>query len=88
MQFKSTILVLGFLGIQAGVYRRPMARSTPPALAGTYLLKVRLQSRNKINNDTFYMFFETFVKIQEVVEQARGNAQQPSAFQVKARHGD
>ena len=88
MQFKSTILVLGFLGIQAGVYRRPMARSTPPALAGTYLLKVRRQSRNKINNDTFYMFFETFVKIQEVVEQARGNAQQPSAFQVKARGGE
>ena len=43
MKFASSIIILvGILGIQAGVYRRPIvARSTPPALAGTYLLKVR-----------------------------------------------
>ena len=31
----------------------------------------------------FLFYFDAFVKIQEVMEQARGNAQQPSAFQVK-----
>ena len=57
MKFASSIIILGgILGIQAGVYRRPMvARPTPPALAGTYLLKVRRQSRNQIKYDTFYM---------------------------------
>ena len=57
MKFASSFIILGgILGIQAGVYRRPMvARPTPPALAGTYLLKVRRQSRNQIKYDTFYM---------------------------------
>ena len=35
----------------------------------------------------FLFYFDTFVKIQEVMEQARGTAQQPSAFQVKAVRG-
>ena len=32
----------------------------------------------------FFFYFDAFVKIQEVMEQARGNAQQPSAFEVKS----
>ena len=36
----------------------------------------------------FLFYFDAFVKIQEVMEQARGDAQQPSAFQLKKRGGN